>query len=148
MLFINCHLPHGNEASELRNEHFNMLYQKFVLKNNNPRPQKVSQNVVIPAAKKPEFDCIIWLGDFNYRINGIKSAVMEAMAQDMFEVLKFNDQFWLERKLGRIAPGFQEGDVEFAPTFKRLFNSFDYNAKRVPSWTDRIIYYNTDDSLI
>jgi len=66
----------------------------------------------------------------------------------MFEVLKFNDQFYLERKLGRIARGFQEGDVEFAPTFKRLFNSFDYNAKRIPSWTDRIIFYKTNDNLI
>jgi len=84
MMFINCHLPHGDDATELRNEHLNKLYQKFVLKNLDTKVQKIDCNVVIPQAHEIPYDVIIWLGDFNYRINGVKSFVLQAMAQDLF----------------------------------------------------------------
>ena len=55
------------------------------------------------------FDAVIWCGDFNYRLNGIIGAIVQAMKRDMYEVLLFNDQFALEMKIGRIAWGFEEG---------------------------------------
>jgi hypothetical protein len=38
-----------------------------------------------------EYDCIIWLGDMNYRINGVVGAIMHAMKKNMYEVLIDND---------------------------------------------------------
>jgi hypothetical protein len=37
------------------------------------------------------YDCIIWLGDMNYRINGVTGAIMHAMNKNMYEVLIDND---------------------------------------------------------
>ncbi len=37
------------------------------------------------------FDCIIWVGDMNYRINGVVNAIMHAMKKNMYEVLLDND---------------------------------------------------------
>ena len=36
--------------------------------------------------------------------------------------------------------GFQEGQIRFPPTFKFLPGSSAYSEKRVPSWTDRILW--------
>lgn len=36
--------------------------------------------------------------------------------------------------------GFQEGRIRFPPTFKFLPGSSAYSEKRVPSWTDRILW--------
>lgn len=38
------------------------------------------------------------------------------------------------------AQGFQEGRISFPPTFKFLPGSSAYSEKRVPSWTDRILW--------
>jgi hypothetical protein len=38
------------------------------------------------------------------------------------------------------AQGFQEGRIRFPPTFKFLPGSSAYSEKRVPSWTDRILW--------
>jgi hypothetical protein len=37
------------------------------------------------------FDVVIWVGDMNYRINGVIGAISHAMKHDMYEVLRFND---------------------------------------------------------
>ncbi len=55
------------------------------------------------ADRKPLNDIVIWCGDFNYRINGVVGAVKAAMKQNMYEVLHSNDQFSIERKIGRIS---------------------------------------------
>lgn len=36
--------------------------------------------------------------------------------------------------------GFQEGSIRFPPTFKFVPGSSAYSDKRVPSWTDRILW--------
>jgi hypothetical protein len=41
--------------------------------------------------EQQEYDCIIWLGDMNYRINGVVGAIMHAMKKNMYEVLIDND---------------------------------------------------------
>lgn len=42
-------------------------------------------------AVKTSDDALIFMGDFNYRINGNTSSVFELMKQDMYDILKYND---------------------------------------------------------
>jgi hypothetical protein len=84
---------------------------------------------------------VIWLGDFNYRINGVVGAVIHAIKKNLFEVIHDNDQFMIEKKIGRVANGFSEGKIHFAPTYKLNKNQDSYDiSHRIPGWTDRIIY--------
>lgn len=63
------------------------------------------------------------------------------MSRNMYEVLLSNDQFKIEHKIGRLAWEFEEGDIEFAPTYKLFKGENAYNiGNRLPGWTDRIIY--------
>lgn len=40
------------------------------------------------------------------------------MKKNLFEVIHENDQFMTEKNLGRVAKGFTEGKISFAPTYK------------------------------
>lgn len=88
------------------------------------------------------------MGDFNYRINGVMGAISHAIKNNMYEVLAFNDQLYIEKKIGRIAWGFEEGTIEFAPTYKLVPHKDLYNlTTRIPGWTDRIIFKSKDGIL-
>lgn len=52
------------------------------------------------------------------------------------------DELEIERKQGRTLWGLDEAQIEFKPTYKLIPNSTAYNTKRIPSWCDRILYYN------
>ena len=52
-------------------------------------------------------------------------------------------QLTIERNEGNVFQGFNEGDIEFAPTYKYDLFSEDYDTSekcRVPAWTDRILW--------
>ena len=73
-------------------------------------------------------DAVIWLGDFNYRISASNPGVVKMlMEQDMWEVLQQNDQFHIEKKIKRVAQGYLEGQIHFAPTFKLKKGTDIYN---------------------
>jgi hypothetical protein len=100
------------------------------------------------APDENTFDCIIWLGDMNYRINGVIGPIAHAMNKNMYEVLLDNDQLNIERKIGRIAQIFKEGEILFPPTYKLLKHDDAYNTTRIPSWTDRILYYSKESEAM
>ena len=43
------------------------------------------------SAEDTSFDSIIWVGDLNYRINGVLGPIAHAMQKNMYEVLIDND---------------------------------------------------------
>ncbi|KAK9820598.1 hypothetical protein WJX72_012152 [[Myrmecia] bisecta] len=90
-----------------------------------------------------EFDVTVWVGDFNYRVEGNRRVVDLAMRERMWEVLRHNDQLRREKAKGRVFKGFEEGVLDFPPTYKFDPNTdtYDTSAKmRTPSWTDRILW--------
>ena len=94
------------------------------------------------------FDSVIWLGDMNYRVAATNSEVVNELIQnDMWEVLKANDQLDIEKKLKRVAVGYNEGSINFAPTFKFERGTDLYNKKRESSWTDRILFRSNNGLL-
>ena len=66
----------------------------------------------------------------------------------MYEVLRFNDQFSFEKCVGQVAYHFKEGEISFAPTYKIKHDSDVYTMKRIPGWTDRIIYFSRDPKML
>ena len=111
-----------------------------------PNNQKAIRNQAEPEFSEYSDDVLIFMGDFNYRINGEQSQVLAMMQQNMYDLLRCNDQLNLEMKLGRMPRILKEGTIEFAPTFKRRPNkNTEFNLKRMPSWTDRILFANNPD---
>ena len=102
---------------------------------------KITKN--IPEDKNKEktmddFDIVILCGDLNYRLNFEKEEnIDEIMKQKNPELLWNKDQFKPEIKNEH---GFQEGIINFMPTYKYKDNSDEYDYERIPGWTDRILY--------
>ena len=118
---INAHFHSGQNKVDVRNQDFNETYAHFCA----PTLPKSKTNMVtpLPGPAKPSDDCLIFMGDFNYRINGNTGTIFELMKQDMYEILKYNDQLFIEMMIGKIPKVLKEGKVEFAPTYKRRQNS-------------------------
>ena len=107
---------------------------------------------IIHNKKKAEplqnFDTVIFLGDMNYRISTSDSEIVEyLMRNNQWDELVKNDQLYLEKKIKRVADGYSEGPINFAPTFKFKAKTDNYNFKREPSWTDRILYRSNNKIL-
>ncbi|CDW74384.1 endonuclease exonuclease phosphatase family protein [Stylonychia lemnae] len=139
ILCISAHLAAGHNNIEKRNQDWLKIFRRIALKLKDDSSSK--NQVTLSNDSSTMFDGIIWLGDFNYRINGVAGAIKVAMEKNMYEVLINNDQFGFEHKIGRIAWNFKEGQIEFAPTYKLKKHQDLYDmTHRLPGWTDRIIY--------
>lgn len=90
------------------------------------------------------FDLCVFMGDLNYRVEGNRQAVDVLMERGMMEVMRANDQLSIERTAGRAFDGWSEGELAFPPTYKLdrgSVDAYDTSAKkRVPSWTDRVMW--------
>ncbi|XP_042460841.1 type IV inositol polyphosphate 5-phosphatase 6-like isoform X1 [Zingiber officinale] len=92
-----------------------------------------------------EHDKIVWLGDLNYRLAGDTRQLLQ---KNDWRALLEKDQLQIEKRAGRVFSGFEEGPIEFMPTYKYLTNSDVYTIKpaksrgkrRTPAWCDRILW--------
>jgi hypothetical protein len=103
-----------------------------------------------------DHDCVFWLGDLNYRVDGVdaQEAVRRIQDHDLRPLLA-GDQLSVERRQLRTFSGFAEGEIRFPPTYKFAPGSHHYdkggedgnaNKKaRVPSWCDRVLWRVADN---
>ncbi len=93
ILCISCHLASGHNKIERRNQDWRNIFSRLVLKQKiEDSPSKNSVGIESDLAKtETPYDAIIWLGDYNYRINGVAGAIIHAMKRNMYEVLLNND---------------------------------------------------------
>eukprot|EP01119_Soliformovum_irregulare_P014904 TRINITY_DN4128_c0_g2_i2.p1 TRINITY_DN4128_c0_g2~~TRINITY_DN4128_c0_g2_i2.p1 ORF type:complete len:721 (-),score=152.89 TRINITY_DN4128_c0_g2_i2:205-2367(-) len=102
--------------------------QSKVGRRNNDYRQSVSK-IEFPTHKGRKLtildhENIIWLGDFNYRINFLtKNAVVQMINNGRMEELTLYDQLRMEREAGRVFSGFKEGKLHFIPSYKYDPNS-------------------------
>ncbi|XAR72389.1 Inositol-polyphosphate 5-phosphatase [Bertholletia excelsa] len=82
-----------------------------------------------------DHDRVIWLGDLNYRIHLAEATTRSLVKKKQWSILLQNDQLRSEFMEGHVFEGWQEGVIEFAPTYKK--------GKRThtPAWCDRIIWF-------
>ncbi|CAB9525107.1 II inositol 1,4,5-trisphosphate 5-phosphatase [Seminavis robusta] len=94
-----------------------------------------------------DHDLIFWLGDLNYRIDESMPTdkVLEYAETGKFAEMRKLDQLNVERAHGRAFEGFEEGVIQFPPTYKYQPGTDGYDKRpekklRAPAWCDRILW--------
>ncbi|CAG8562284.1 3078_t:CDS:1 [Dentiscutata erythropus] len=106
-------------------------------------------------------DFLFFFGDLNYRIElkeqeGLNnttltiSGLLDILRTRQYQRIRACDQLAREVIDGRVLHGFEEGELDFLPTYKYYVgseNEFDVR-RRTPGWCDRIFYYwrKSDDT--
>ncbi|XP_077164423.1 phosphatidylinositol 4,5-bisphosphate 5-phosphatase A isoform X2 [Paroedura picta] len=129
--FLNCHLPAHMEKAEQRKEDFTTILN-------------LQQFEGPSASGILDHDIVFWFGDLNFRIEildirYVKYAIDNSILHQLWE----KDQLNIAKSTWPILKGFQEGSLNFPPTFKFDVgtNMYDTSAKkRKPAWTDRILW--------
>jgi hypothetical protein len=106
--------------------------------------QTILEGIVFSRGRQiDDHETVVWLGDFNYRIDLDNDHVRNHVDQmDIFKLLE-HDQLLREHKGGYTFDGLKEGQITFPPTYKYDIgtNVYDTSEKaRTPSWCDRILY--------
>ncbi|KAK4759478.1 hypothetical protein SAY87_022609 [Trapa incisa] len=142
--FVCTHLTSGEkEGDELRrNSDVVEIFKRTKFFSGSP-PQPGAPNSIM------DHDMIVWLGDLNYRLTSSCSLeTHEHVRKKNWQALLEKDQLRIEQKAGGVFQGWQEGRINFAPTYKYLFNSDCYvvqsskskERRRTPAWCDRILW--------
>lgn len=130
MVFVSCHLAAHEHKVEKRNSEFQHISQSLFSKYGTPYAQSA--------------DITVWLGDLNYRLEGISSMPARRMIEENRQSkLRGKDQLLQEAEKGEVFNGYCEGTLSFKPTYKYDVGSSIYDTSykiRVPSWTDRILF--------
>lgn len=93
--------------------------------------------------KIPEHEFVVWLGDFNYRVDMENDLVRKRLdAGDVEHIFK-EDQLSKCMAHNLVFQGFHEGKISFLPTYRydAGTNNYDTSEKnRTPAWCDRILF--------
>ncbi|KAI6229858.1 Endonuclease/exonuclease/phosphatase family protein [Aphelenchoides fujianensis] len=148
-VFVACHLTHGKLKRRISDYHklsrtfdFEMLRRHRSADGNNV-PMKRAAN-------------IFWFGDLNFRLSHVdavsvinKQLESRLFRHDLnFEPLIEHDELTLEKAKGFIFEDFKEGLIRFPPTHKFIRNTNQYAANRIPSYTDRVLYWSRDEKAL
>ncbi|KAK0135802.1 Inositol polyphosphate 5-phosphatase K [Merluccius polli] len=131
LCFLNCHLAaHMQYATERIDEFEHILdTQTF----DSPKAPSILEHRLV-----------FWFGDLNFRIqdHGMQF-VRSCINNQTYSLLWSKDQLTMMKKKEPLLQEFEEGPLDFQPTFKFDRNSDVYDSsgkKRKPAWTDRILW--------
>ncbi|XP_057784500.1 type II inositol polyphosphate 5-phosphatase 15-like isoform X2 [Salvia miltiorrhiza] len=172
MCFVNCHFAAHLEAVNRRNADFDHVYRTMffsrpssilnaasvgvssavqVLRTTNA----VSVNPVEVVPELSEADMVVFLGDFNYRLDGISyDEARDFVSQRCFDWLRERDQLRAEMKAGNVFQGMREAVIRFPPTYKfekhqpGLAGYDSGEKKRIPAWCDRILFRDSRSASV
>ena len=150
LLFVCSHLAAHQSDVAQRNASFHTIDQKMPLypgPTNTPPPPGEAGTQPAPARATDRFDCCIWLGDLNYRVEANRRVVDALLAKSdraqALQILRANDQLTRVKSRGEAFVGWREGPLDFPPTYKfdPGTDTYDSSSKqRVPAWTDRVLH--------
>eukprot|EP00871_Galdieria_phlegrea_P001202 jgi/Galph1/2082/GphlegSOOS_G760.1 len=148
-----CHLTAHDHNVERRHQDFHELMRKAIFMDPDAKSSPYSPYAPDPNSPHesnfttvPDHDFVFFLGDLNYRINLTAEEVMSSIHQQDWKYLREFDQLNLARKANAVFQGFEEGVLNFAPTYKHEPFGDGYEEreegglKRTPAWCDRILY--------
>ncbi|KAI1712302.1 72 kDa inositol polyphosphate 5-phosphatase [Ditylenchus destructor] len=100
---------------------------------------------------------VFWFGDLNFRVQPIQTLVgigrrlenrLFRRTHDYQPIIE-HDELNVERSKGLLFADFKEGVIKFPPTHKFIVGTNSYAENRVPSYTDRVLYWSKSlDSLV
>ncbi|XP_062118139.1 type I inositol polyphosphate 5-phosphatase 8 [Humulus lupulus] len=152
--FVCTHLTSGEkEGDEVkRNSDVMEILKKTRFNSSSSTSSPSSGESSSPPQTILEHDKMIWLGDLNYRLVAGSSGdceTHELLNKHDWEALVEKDQLRIQQGGGRVFQGWEEGPIDFAPTYKYIANSDHYVAQtsnkskhkqRTPAWCDRILW--------
>ncbi|KAG5004416.1 hypothetical protein JHK86_028555 [Glycine max] len=167
MCFINCHFAAHLDAVGRRNADFDHVYRtmSFSRPTNLLNTTAAGTSSSVPtfrgtnsAEGMPELseaDMVVFLGDFNYRLDDISyDEARDFVSQRCFDWLRERDQLRAEMEAGNVFQGMREAVITFPPTYKferhqaGLAGYDSGEKKRIPAWCDRILYRDSCTSLV
>ncbi|XP_055900212.1 synaptojanin-1-like isoform X1 [Biomphalaria glabrata] len=135
LCFVCAHLAAGQSQVNERNADYTEITRKMSFPMFMDYPKK-GRTIL-------SHDCVFWCGDFNYRIDLSNEEVKSLVASQNWGALQGMDQLNIQRSINNCFHGFNEGSLDFAPTYKYDTFSDDYDTSekgRTPAWTDRVLW--------
>ncbi|XP_042013607.1 type II inositol polyphosphate 5-phosphatase 15-like isoform X1 [Salvia splendens] len=115
----------------------------------------MSVNPVDVVPELSEADMVVFLGDFNYRLDGISyDEARDFVSQRCFDWLRERDQLRAEMEAGNVFQGMREAVIRFPPTYKfekhqpGLAGYDSGEKKRIPAWCDRILFRDSRSASV
>lgn len=135
LCFVNSHLAAHVEEVERRNQDYVDICNRLVF--------SAASHASGKSIK--DHDVVFWIGDLNYRLSSEleMSRVKELLEQQNYAALLEADQFRAQYALRKIFVGYEEGVIEFRPSYKYDpgTDNWDTSEKnRAPAWCDRILW--------
>lgn len=133
---VNCHLTAHDHLLADRINDYNTIIKQHIY--------HVSETTNILY-----HDYVIWIGDLNFRTDHPTGssptseeivATLQKIEKDKYNNILRHDQLNAVRETGEAFSEFTESEIRFPPTYKFLIGGDEYDIKRKPSWTDRILY--------
>jgi phosphatidylinositol-bisphosphatase len=161
VVIVCSHLAAHRENVAGRNSDFKIIYEKALFSSIRKEEDIASAidggTIVMPSQGAARYldkdltvnhhDLIFWIGDLNYRIDDSLSTeeVFGCIEAIDLETLRGKDQLNIERKHRRAFQGFEEGTLNFLPTYKYQPGTDNYERRpekklRAPAWCDRILW--------
>ena len=111
LCFINSHLAAGSKHCEERNNDHAEILRGLAESFDGARAG--------PFPHPCEHDLLVWLGDLNYRLEGVSNEEVRAtIARGQWAGLVDNDQLRKQQAAATAFVGFAEAPLTFAPTYK------------------------------
>ncbi|UXI19802.1 mitochondrial ribonuclease P protein 1 [Sarcoptes scabiei] len=142
--FLGCHLtPHDeNYGQRVKDYRYLMSEVNFGQETEKLNTQDITfilgdlnfrLNSIIGANEAEEYD---------YIVRYVKTHLTQPDQTKRFESLLNFDQIYYAMRNNEAFQQFEEPPINFAPTFKFVIGTCDYDDKRRPAWTDRILMRN------
>ena len=144
LVFVGAQLaPHkGKLRCNERHNQFEEIYKSCQFPDDNPD--------VVTYMHIKDHDYQFWMGDLNYRLTDQFDTFDKAhkiITEKDFQTLLHGEELHvdiIEMKAGRMFEGWEEGHIDFAPTFKYEvrpgMHPLKYDSSEVPAWCDRILW--------
>lgn len=135
IVLIGCHLSHATPQLRIQD------YAKVV------RTLRFPQLAKFHAHAKDEIfasDVVIWTGDLNFRVtveNSVDWSNTDKLTDTIFEQVLESEE-WANHRMKQAAfVDFSEAKLRFPPTHKYEPDTDVYVPKRIPSFTDRVLFW-------
>ena len=160
LCFVSSHLAAGRKNLEHRSDNYRSIVGKLTLLppiegEDHAKPWHRNGHRKFSAREGLsilDYDVVFWVGDLNYHIDPELSIeeVFRLVENSDWRSLLRRDQLVMQRETGQAFSGFREAELSFAPTYKYMPGSDDYDRReeklRAPAWCDRVQWYSSDGS--